>query len=236
MKTTSRSATTQPRQAFTLIELLVVIAIIIILAAILFPVFERARENARRASCQSNLKQVGLGMIQYSQDYDEQLIASTYSDTSRWMDVVQPYTKSTQVFTCPSDSKSKAFVPNTPRADANTGSYAINTLFNWSSTTTPFSPSSDTALTGRALAQVEEPATTVWVLDADPNPGNEQFEFRLLGSDPAGSASDTVVTSATPNYFSARASSARIPERHLDTTNVLYVDGHVKSLKLSRLM
>ena len=61
------------RIAFTLIELLVVIAIIAILAAILFPVFARARENARRAGCQSNLKQIALGFLQYAQDYDERL-------------------------------------------------------------------------------------------------------------------------------------------------------------------
>ncbi len=61
----------QQRRAFTLIELLVVIAIIAILAAILFPVFARARENARRASCQSNLKQIALGIYMYTQDYDE---------------------------------------------------------------------------------------------------------------------------------------------------------------------
>src|SRR5690349_4775228 len=61
------------RSGFTLIELLVVIAIIALLAAILFPVFARARENARRASCQSNLKQIGLGIMQYTQDYDDRL-------------------------------------------------------------------------------------------------------------------------------------------------------------------
>src|SRR5690349_12144108 len=60
-------------RGFTLIELLVVIAIIALLAAILFPVFARARENARRASCQSNLKQIGLGFHQYTQDYDDRL-------------------------------------------------------------------------------------------------------------------------------------------------------------------
>jgi prepilin-type N-terminal cleavage/methylation domain-containing protein len=59
------------RKAFTLIELLVVIAIIAILASILFPVFARARENARRTSCLSNLKQIGMGFMQYTQDYDE---------------------------------------------------------------------------------------------------------------------------------------------------------------------
>src|SRR5688572_16253581 len=63
-------------KGFTLIELLVVIAIIAILASILFPVFARARENARRSSCQSNLKQLGLGFIQYTQDYDEKLPAT----------------------------------------------------------------------------------------------------------------------------------------------------------------
>jgi prepilin-type N-terminal cleavage/methylation domain-containing protein len=63
--------TPSQRLGFTLIELLVVIAIIAILAAILFPVFGRARENARRSSCQSNLKQIGLGILQYNQDFDE---------------------------------------------------------------------------------------------------------------------------------------------------------------------
>src|SRR4028118_1558188 len=69
------------RRGFSLIELLVVIAIIAILAAILFPVFARARENARRASCMSNLKQIGLGALQYSQDYDEKMVSIYYGDS-----------------------------------------------------------------------------------------------------------------------------------------------------------
>src|SRR5471032_187855 len=75
-------------KGFTLIELLVVIAIIAILAAILFPVFARARENARRASCQSNLKQIGLGFQQYSQDYDERFpIALSSAGNANWASV-----------------------------------------------------------------------------------------------------------------------------------------------------
>ncbi len=104
------------RSAFTLIELLVVIAIIAILAAILFPVFARARENARRASCTSNLKQIGLGLVQYVQDYDEKYPLTFLNingssngfqdaqDERGWAYNIQPYMKSVQVFQCPSDS------------------------------------------------------------------------------------------------------------------------------------
>jgi prepilin-type N-terminal cleavage/methylation domain-containing protein/prepilin-type processing-associated H-X9-DG protein len=100
------------RRGFTLIEILVVIAIIALLAAILFPVFARARENARRASCQSNLKQIGLAFHQYVQDYDDRyptnLGANDSSNTTTnlpygWADELDPYLKNTQVLQCPSE-------------------------------------------------------------------------------------------------------------------------------------
>jgi prepilin-type N-terminal cleavage/methylation domain-containing protein len=96
------------RNAFTLIELLVVIAIIAILAAILFPVFAQAREQARKITCLSNIKQCSLGVLMYIQDYDEQVILcvvgsphSNGSDSFVWQDLIQPYTKNQGVLFCP---------------------------------------------------------------------------------------------------------------------------------------
>lgn len=100
------------RSAFTLIELLVVIAIIALLAAILFPVFARAREQARKSSCSSNQRQVGMGILQYVQDNDECFPPGTQenvdanSATRRgigWAGQIFPYVKSAAVFTCPND-------------------------------------------------------------------------------------------------------------------------------------
>jgi len=107
------------RKAFTLIELLVVIAIIAILAAILFPVFARARENARRASCLSNEKQIGLGMMQYLQDYDEHYMVQDENTDYLWYEPLQPYIKSDQLFRCPS---------KTPDGSGAKSDYLINGL------------------------------------------------------------------------------------------------------------
>lgn len=91
------------KNAFTLIELIVVIAIILILAAILFPVFQRPRPGGeRRAACQRQLKQIGLGFLQYVQDYDERFPPARVALSKGWVDVLQPYIKSTQIFQCPS--------------------------------------------------------------------------------------------------------------------------------------
>lgn len=105
----------RPPSGFTLIELLVVIAIIAILAAILFPVFARSREKARETSCMSNLKQIGLAIQIYSQDYHDltplanQFPASPppadsyHQGPPAIYDVLQPYTQNKQIFRCPSD-------------------------------------------------------------------------------------------------------------------------------------
>ena len=106
------------RQGFTLIELLVVIAIIAILAAILFPVFARARENARKSNCQSNLKQIGLALRSYSQDYDERYPCYRFFDnipevTYSWRIALLPYVKNRGIFVCPSAPNLNGFALST---------------------------------------------------------------------------------------------------------------------------
>jgi prepilin-type N-terminal cleavage/methylation domain-containing protein/prepilin-type processing-associated H-X9-DG protein len=99
-------------RGFTLIELLVVIAIIAILAAILFPVFAKAREKARQTTCSSNMRQLGLAELQYVQDFDEQSPPGSnwYGAGTGWAAQVYPYAKTTKVFICPDDSFSRAIV------------------------------------------------------------------------------------------------------------------------------
>ncbi len=112
------------RSGFTLIELLVVIAIIAILAAMLFPVFARAREAARRTSCLSNLKQLGLAVHMYAGDYDELFPVDRYACNSstthtRLIQQVNPYINNMQVLYCPSTSKVSQWMPDFQPTDAN---------------------------------------------------------------------------------------------------------------------
>ncbi len=143
--------TVRASKGFTLIELLVVIAIICILAAILFPVFATAREKARATTCLSNLKQLGLACMQYTQDYDEVLPMARYGNASAstgrvinpaatnflylWMDAIYPYVKVTAAFSCPDDVSLNngpyiyAF-SGAPSIQYGFGSYAVNSSFN----------------------------------------------------------------------------------------------------------
>src|SRR5580698_8396520 len=105
------AAGSRPRAGFTLIELLVVIAIIAILAAILFPVFAQVREKARQTSCESNLKQLGLAIIQYNQDYDEKYpigFTDWVGTAATWSVIISPYVKTFKVYQCPDDSLASA--------------------------------------------------------------------------------------------------------------------------------
>jgi prepilin-type N-terminal cleavage/methylation domain-containing protein/prepilin-type processing-associated H-X9-DG protein len=212
------------KRGFTLIELLVVIAIISILAAILFPVFARARENARRASCQSNLKQLALGMMQYTQDYDEKFpgyagdtntckIVST--NCAGWAFTVQPYVKSVQVLQCPSVN----VVLSTDSGNGNYSTYADNLALGYNQTTG--------VSTGTNLAVLTQPSVTVMLCDYVP-------WFSASWASGTGYGNSTTGTSGAlaKLYKIGDNSSTAGNDRHLNGANFAYTDGHVKWSKM----
>lgn len=194
------------RKGFTLIELLVVIAIISILAAILFPVFARARENARRASCMSNMRQIGLGSVMYVQDYDEKYpplggtgagcssYPTIYTPSSlSWEQAIVPYTKSSQIFQCPSDTKAPSTDPDNPATSYGYNSYVV----------------------GASLAAVANPSQVLmWYEDDAPGPHWARVSCQ----------------NSTYHFDDPLVSF----KRHMDGMNINFVDGHVKWYKMSR--
>ena len=209
------------RSGFTLIELLVVIAIIAILAAILFPVFARARENARRSSCMSNLKQIGLGILQYTQDYDEHFPVYApgnfvYDAGVRpfgWADALQPYIKSIQILQCPSESNGPTDNPENNKFT----DYAYNEWIGGAYTT-----SSAPRGAGMSLSILTQPTLSVVLCDYQ------------HGTAP------NYVTGGNPDYLASGrfyaptdTGLALLPGavRHLDGANFAFADGHVKWYK-----
>ena len=161
------------RRGFTLIELLVVIAIIAILAAILFPVFAKAREKARQSSCLSNVKQIMLGVMSYAQDYDETLpyqvldldgSSGANAGDMTWRMAVTPYCKNVQIFMCPSKKMTTAFGGTLATDWGFTAGYGMNAV-HWVSGN-PQGPS------GAAMGTVEYPAQCVFIAETD---GSEAF-------------------------------------------------------------
>lgn len=199
---------------FTLIELLVVIAIIAILAAILFPVFARARENARRASCLSNLKQIGLGVIQYTQDYDEiyppRRNTPPGADTQlySWRTLIYPYVKSTQLFACPSNPNNRNLTLDSDAPTAFPVSYSCNGVTNNIGGTPPM-----VVDVGTSIAAMPQTAQTILVGES------KDFSTQMIINGSAG-----ITGTSNDNY-------ALSVQGHLGNSNWLFADGHAKAMK-----
>jgi len=208
----------QNLQAFTLIELLVVIAIIGILAAILFPVFARARENARRASCLSNMKQLALGFLQYTQDYDESYPIYSSGSTARlpygWADMIQPYVKSVQILHCPSSTSPTSDDP----ISRTYTSYAYNLSFGFDNVTA--------APRGLKLAALTQSSLTVLLVDEGLDDGATINGGAAHWTAGKGSYNTYQTSNTSPglSIFLGKAS------LHLNGTNYAFADGHVKWL------
>ena len=221
---------------FTLIELLVVIAIIAILAAILFPVFARARENARRSSCTSNLKQIGLGVMQYVQDYDERYplnntgnppgfsSSGTASTFGQWMYRIQPYVKSVQIFRCPSGVNGEDEVTYTQSG------VSQNYPGHWNYGVNEFvmergdSSANDRTPGGLSMATIG--STAVLPMIADSKGLTWGDPYRIINA----------------NYLTGGWSAGGTPadmegnDRHLGGSNICFADGHVKWLPQTRML
>jgi len=229
----NRSDKASTQSGFTLIELLVVIAIISILAAILFPVFARARENARRASCQSNLKQLALAWMMYVQDYDEKAVPTSwaepdytyhlfhgtgkygqefdYTDGPMW-----PYMKNAQFTGCASAHSDEP-------ADWGMTDYGYNQAYvggygpgSGSSRFTGSPNYSKMTETPANLSRIQAPSQTLLFADSM-------------------WTTDTGLQSRWPWLYppSSGITNGFMQARHLETCNVAYVDGHVKAVRLN---
>lgn len=222
-----RRSTSRRRSGFTLLELLVVIAIIALLAAILFPVFARARENARRSSCQSNVKQIGLGLLQYTQDYDERYVpnsSGTGAEQKSWYDLLQPYIKSEQILICPSSVPADTFQSNQGRSCA----YVINNVYNDRNTPNDVAVGLlfDTDGGPASVASVEDSAGTIFITDG----------YREAADGSIGQLIRPLTLNTAVNPPRVASSQSSIAGRHFEGANAAFLDGHVKWHRLDKFV
>ncbi len=235
-------------RGFTLIELLVVIAIIAILAAILFPVFARAKEKAKQTSCLSNLRQMATGVLSYVQDYDESTPSSHYHAD---LYLIQPYVKNWQLFMCPSHkgyydiySYHVTFGPPPPIVYWRTYTgYVANTNYfggGWTSGAAPYYMNASThqnPFRTHTLADMQAPAELpMYVDNRTNNTASGQSQGGIL---PAGPWSNGQWTGQWYSHVYPPAqedmpgapTAARISLRHNGVANYAFADGHAKALK-----
>lgn len=231
---------TRLAQGFTLIELLVVIAIIAILAAILFPVFAKAREKARQITCASNLKQISLGILQYYQDSDEVFPAVTANNTANtkgqlvgWADEIQPYLKNIGVLHCPDDPRSQnpdpRAHPYSTYGDTNFTSYFYNAMIGTPNGGYTYD------IGGLKLSQMPYVSLTILVGD--------NFGYDAANSLPWGNGricNWKILDPAHPNNCGYTDSNGGrldhdASNRHSDGANYAFADGHAKYYKPTAL-
>lgn len=222
------------RKAFTLIELLIVVAIISILASILFPVFARARENARRASCLSNLKQMGLGLRMYTQDFDERMppayVKVTDSNwkypngstesTRAWYLLIYPYVKNYQVYTCPSAGSALHYNGGyQPQAFSYSYNYARPSPGGCGGVYNCGVNMGLPEVAGASLAAIEDTSGTLFVVDG--STAYTQFYHSRMPTE-----ADVMANGVKYADYYVRS----VRSRHLGTIATLFVDGHAKAM------
>ena len=240
-----RSSEKRSFKGFTLIELLVVIAIIAILAAILFPVFQKVRENARRASCESNEKQLALGFTQYTQDADERMPNGINGGGRGWAGEIYPFVKSAGVYKCPDDptpAVSNPPNPNLPnyKSTDSVVSYGMNAMLGGGrpggSLSGQSSPSNTVLLWEAKRAEADFVTPQNDVISPSGNGGDCCAGWidtnNNAGSDPN---FDTGVMGSPPRTGNIAWYGGKTVGRHSDGAVFVMADGHAKWLRPSQV-
>lgn len=245
------------KSGFTLIELLVVIAIIAILAAILFPVFSRAREQARKTACLSNTKQIGMALAMYAQDWDEALPVwvmpcwgfPQYWGAPIWTESLAPYVKNIEVFACPSASWKWEWYAGCYPGIFGRQNIICNYGYNEHIMADGFNPlnrGNTSCLGASKLARQAAPAETVVIGDAWATSWGAwasdathhivvRVAFANGGNSPDVSTDAGVQCGCPPNVFDLNKAMEKIA-RHTGGSNLVFADGHAKWYRADQIV